>query len=45
MRRVKEKPLAEKQELLNKRLESKIRLVNEREQQEKEIISIEVKKY
>lgn len=41
----KEKPLAEKQELLNKRLESKIRLVNEREQQEKEIISIEVKKY
>lgn len=41
----KEKPLSEKQELLNKRLLSKIRLVNEREQQEKEIISIEVKKY
>lgn len=41
----KEKPLSEKQELLNKRLVSKIRLVNEREQQEKEIISIETKKY
>ncbi|SHO47083.1 HelD family protein [Anaerocolumna xylanovorans] len=41
----KEKPLSEKQELLNKRLLSKIRLVNEREQQEKEVISIEVKKY
>lgn len=41
----KEKPLAEKQELLNKRLVSKIKLVNEREQQEKEIISIESKKY
>ncbi len=41
----KEKPLSEKQELLNKRLVSKIRLVNEREQQEKEIISIEAKKY
>lgn len=41
----KEKPLSEKQELLNKRLISKIRLVNEREQQEKEIISIEAKKY
>ncbi len=41
----KEKPLSEKQELLNKRLFSKIRLVNEREQQEKEIISIETKKY
>ena len=41
----KEKPLQEKQELLNKRLVSKIRLINEREQQEKEIISIETRKY
>ena len=41
----KEKPLQEKIDLLNKRLSSKIRLVNEKEQQEKEFISIELKKF
>lgn len=41
----KNKPLQEKIDLLNKKLVSKIKLVNEREQQEKEVISIEVKKY
>ncbi len=41
----KEKPLQEKIDLLNKRLINKIRLVNEKEQQEKEIINIEVKKF
>ncbi|WP_456298142.1 HelD family protein [Anaerocolumna sedimenticola] len=41
----KEKPLQEKIDLLNKRLISKIRLVNEKEQQEKEVINIEVKKF
>jgi DNA helicase-2/ATP-dependent DNA helicase PcrA len=40
-----DKPLQEKIDLLNKRLVSKVRLVNEREQQEKEIISIEAKKF
>ncbi|WMJ86555.1 HelD family protein [Anaerocolumna sp. MB42-C2] len=40
-----EKPLQEKIDLLNKRLISKIRLVNEKEQQEKEVISIEIKKH
>lgn len=41
----KSKPLQEKIDLLNKRLTNKIKLVNEREHQEKEIISIEVKKF
>ncbi len=41
----KEKPLQEKIDLLNKRLMSKIRLVNEKEQQEKEVISGEAKKF
>lgn len=41
----KDKPLQEKIDLLNKRLSSKIRLVNEKEQQEKEVISIELKKF
>ncbi len=41
----KDKPLQEKTDLLNKRLISKIKLVNEREQQEKETISLEVKKF
>ncbi|MGB8452217.1 MAG: 3'-5' exonuclease [Anaerocolumna sp.] len=40
-----DKPLQEKIDLLNKRLISKVRLVNEKEQQEKEIISMEVKKF
>lgn len=41
----KTKPLQEKIDLLNKRLANKIKLVNEREQQEKEIISLELKKF
>ncbi|MDU6263522.1 MAG: 3'-5' exonuclease [Anaerocolumna aminovalerica] len=41
----KDKPLQEKIDLLNKRLSSKIRLVNEKEQQEKETISSELKKF
>jgi DNA helicase-2/ATP-dependent DNA helicase PcrA len=41
----KDKPLQEKLDLLNKRLISKVRLVNEKEQQEKEFINIEVKKF
>lgn len=41
----KDKPLQEKIDLLNKRLISKIRLVNEKEQQEKEVINIEIKKF
>lgn len=41
----KDKPLQEKTDLLNKRLISKIKLVNEREQQEKETISLEVKQF
>lgn len=41
----KDKPLQEKIDLLNKRLISKVRLVNEKEQQEKEFINVEVKKF
>lgn len=41
----KTKPLQEKIDLLNKRLIHKIKLVNEKEQQEKEVISKEVKKF
>lgn len=40
-----DKPLQEKIDLLNKRVVSKVRLLNEREQQEREIISLEVKKF
>lgn len=42
---VKYKPLIEKIELLNKRLLNKIRVQNERENQEKDIIKKELKKY
>ncbi len=41
----KSKPLQEKIDLLNKRIINKVKLVNEREHQEKEIINLEVKKF
>lgn len=41
----KDKPLQEKIYLLNQRLQSKVRMVNEKEQQEREIIRDELRKF